>query len=133
MGDYPSSPPRGMCCCRAEGLDCVLNVLGIGPYTHDYVNEHPEPNPSQLVYKSYCSTCGEWCWRKYWAGFCNNWEGVIKAGGTGSTCYAPAEPPSCRDEGTYSEIDNDIATNLGYDWYYSPYGQNNTCPHLPDP
>lgn len=65
MGRYPSTGDKGMCCCRAEGLDCVLNVLGIGPYTHDYVNENPEPNP-QLVYTAHCAICGKDCDRNYW-------------------------------------------------------------------
>ncbi len=93
MGRYPASAPKGMCCCRAEGLDCVLNVLGIGPYTHDYVNECPEPNPTGDVSLSYCAICDRDLVRNYWDGtpsngFWNNWEGVVKAGGTGSTCYA---------------------------------------------
>ena len=133
MGDYPPSGDKGMCCCRAEGLDCVLNVLGIGPYSHDYVNEHDEPNPSKLVYYHDCPTCGKRVWRKYWDGFWNSWEGVVKAGGNGSTCYAPANGAISIDEGTYSQIDSAIATDCGYYWVYSPYGQYDICPHLPDP
>jgi len=136
MKRYPPPPPpptnkRGMCCCRAEGLDCVLNVLGIGPYTHDYVNEYPEPNPTKLIYKNHCTTCGD-VDRCYWDTFWNNWEGVVKAGGNGSTCYAPANGNISIDEGTYSQIDSAIEIDCVYYWVY---GQNfaNTCPHLPPP
>ena len=132
MGTYPP-PPRGMCCCRAEGLDCVLNVLGIGPYTHDYVNERSEPNPNALrVPDQYCSICNKWCARCYWDGFWNNWEGVVKCGGVGSTCYAPANGSITIDEGTYSEIDNRIAIDCGYYWTYGDTFAE-TCSHLPPP
>jgi hypothetical protein len=120
MGDYPSTGSKGMCCCRAKGLDCVLQVLGIGPYTQDFVNEKSEPNPGRSVYYQDCSTCGVRVWRKYWDGFWNNWEGVVKAGGTGSTCYAPAEGSISIDEGTYSQFDNKIAVDCGYYWQNGP-------------
>jgi hypothetical protein len=132
MGRYPSGD-RGMCCCRAEGLKCVLSVLGIGPYTHDFVNEKPEPNPSRLrPPDQYCSACDKVCQRKYWDSFWNNWEGVVKAGGTGSNCYAPANGAISIDEGTYSQIDGKIATDCGYYWKYGPT-VSDTCPHLSAP
>ena len=131
MGRYPSTGDKGMCCCRAEGLDCVLNVLGIGPYTHDYVNENPEPNP-QLVYTDPCAICGKDCDRNYWDSFWNNWEGVVKAGGNGSTCYAPANGSITIDEGTYSQIDGRIAIDCGYYWAWGP-NKGNVCSHLPAP
>lgn len=132
MGNYPASGNKGMCCCRAEGLDCVLNVLGIGPYTHDYVNEHDEPNTNKLVYISHCNICNKDVIRNYWDGFWNNWEGVVKAGGVGSTCYAPANGSISIDEGTYSQIDSAIATDCGYYWQWGP-NFGNICPHLSAP
>jgi hypothetical protein len=132
MGSYPTSGDKGMCCCRAEGLDCVLNVLGIGPYSHDYVNEHDEPNTSKDVYDDYCVTCSKFVYRRYWDGFWNNWEGVVKAGGAGSTCYAPANGSISIDEGTYSQIDAKIASDCGYYWQYGE-AKTETCPHLGAP
>ncbi len=131
MGSYPSSGDKGMCCCRAEGLDCVLNVLGIGPYTHDYVNERPEPNP-KYIYVDHCNICGKDVFRNYWDGFWNNWEGVVKVGGTGSMCYVPANGSISIDEGTYSAIDSAISSDCGYYWQW---GRNfgDTCPHLGAP
>jgi hypothetical protein len=133
MGRYPSSGNQGMCCCRAEGLDCVLNVLGIGPYTHDYVNEHPEPNFGKLVYYHDCPICGVRVWRNYWDSFWNNWEGVVKAGGSGSTCYAPAQGSITIDEGTYTEFDNRIAIDTwGYHWQKGPLFTDQ-CTHYGPP
>jgi len=138
MKRYPPPPPpptnkRGMCCCRAEGLDCVLNVLGIGPYTHDFVNELPEPNPTRArPPDQYCSTCGKWCYRKYWDSFWNNWEGVVKAGGNGSTCYAPASGAITIDEGTYTQIRNKISIDCVFYWEWGP-NQSNICTHLSPP
>jgi hypothetical protein len=135
MGRYPASDPKGMCCCRAEGLDCVLNVLGIGPYTHDYVNECPEPNP-HYVYYNECTICDETVVRNYWDGFWNNWEGVVKSGGTASTCYAPSEGSIGIDQGTYSQIDAAIAANCGYYWRYldaESDDESAKCSHLQPP
>jgi hypothetical protein len=132
MGRYPSSGDKGMCCCRAEGLDCVLNVLGIGPYTHDYVNEKPEPNPTKSIYVSHCSICGRDVKRNYWDSFWNNWEGVVKAGGSGSTCYAPASGRIAIDEGTYTQIDNRIGIDCGYYWRWGETSSD-ICPHLGPP
>lgn len=131
MDRYPLSGNKGMCCCRAEGLDCVLNVLGIGPYTHDYVNEHPEPNPQNVYYHD-CPICGVRVWRKYWDSFWNNWEGVVKAGGSGSTCYAPANGAISIDEGTYSEINSKIAIDCGYYWQKGPLFTD-ICTHYGPP
>ena len=134
MGYLPTTGEKGMCCCRAKGLDCVLNVLGIGPYTQDFVNERAEPNPyRQRVPDQLCSTCGKTCRRLYWDGFWNQWEGVVKAGGDGSTCYAPSEGSIGIDEGTYSAIDSAIGSNCGYYWVYYPYTSTDVCTHLPNP
>ena len=135
MGVFPPPPPdgkRGMCCCRAEGLSCVLQVLGIGPYGHDFVNEWPEPNYGKMVYIASCTVCGDDFDRCYWDGFWNNWEGVVKAGGNGSTCYAPANGSISIDEGTYGEIDARIAVDCGYYWRSGP-SFTDRCPHLPPP
>jgi hypothetical protein len=131
-----------MCCCRAEGLNCVLRILGIGPYTHDYVNEWPEPNPTKLVDGNYCGTCAKWVVRNYWDGepndgFWNDWEGVVKARPeNGSMCYAPSNGEIPIDEGTYDQIDNAIATTCGYYWRYEDGDVNDfsaKCPHLQPP
>ncbi|HUW20716.1 MAG TPA: hypothetical protein VMW16_15570 [Sedimentisphaerales bacterium] len=128
-----TDPNKGMCCCRAEGLNCVLQVLGIGPYTHDFVNELAEPNPNGLrPPDQYCTTCNATCYRLYWDGFWNNWEGVVKAGGTGSTCYAPANGSISIDEGTYSDIQSHIASDCGYYWEWGP-SLGDICTHLPPP
>jgi hypothetical protein len=133
MYRFPSDPNKGMCCCRAEGLNCVLQVLGIGPYTHDYVNERAEPNPNGLrVPDEYCATCDKTCARVYWDGFWNNWEGVVKAGDTGSMCYAPGQGSLSIDEGTYADFDNAIANDFGYSWAWGDK-KPEVCPHLPDP
>jgi hypothetical protein len=133
MGIYEPNEDKGMCCCRANGLGCVLQVLGIGPYTQDFVNEKPEPNPDgETPDDQYCSTCNKTCFRAYWDGFWNNWEGVVKAGGTGSMCYAPAEGSLSIDEGTYDDFDNAIANDCGYYWAWGN-ARTQVCPHLPDP
>jgi len=133
LGSPPTSGDRGMCCCRAEGLKCVLQVLGIGPYAHDYANETNEPNPTKFADAQYCDICDEWCERCYWAGRPMYWQGVVKCGGNGSTCYSPNEigdPP--RDEGTYAEFQATIEAKYDYAWYYGT-GQQDTCPHLGEP
>jgi hypothetical protein len=130
MGKFPPSPPRGMCCCRAEGLDCVLNVLGIGPYIHDYVNEYFEPNYNKEADRSYCPICDKVVDRTYWDSWWNYWEGVIKKG-YGLTCYAPASGGIGMDEGTYDDIVLAIDTNCGFYWSYvnaTLFSQK--CPHL---
>ncbi|OHB54457.1 MAG: hypothetical protein A2173_10970 [Planctomycetes bacterium RBG_13_44_8b] len=119
MGTFPPPPPpptnkRGMCCCRAEGLNCVLEVLGIGSYTHVYCNEKPE---------STWGTSTHWC-----GGICSNhgnverryaggayiWEGAIRSGGSGTTCYAPGVGVG----GTPYETTYDgIASDGVYKWY----------------
>jgi hypothetical protein len=133
MGVLPSTPPKGMCCCRAEGLDCVLNVLGIGPYTHDYVNECAEPNPSGSVYYHDCPTCGVRVFRGYWDSWWNVWEGVVKAGGTGSKCYAPANGAISIDEGTYAQIRSKIISDCGgFHWYNGPL-DTDICTHYGAP
>jgi len=46
-GQFPPETPdtlKGLCCCRAYGMICVLEVLGVGSYVQDFVNEHPEGN-----------------------------------------------------------------------------------------
>lgn len=127
MGTYPTSGKTGQCCCRAEGLNCVLQVLGIGPYTHVYVNEIAEPNENKGYYSFTCQTCGS-CARAYWDSFWNAWEGAIRSGGAGTQCYAPANGGIPIDEGTYAQIRDSIAANIGFSWRY---GKNHTdvCPH----
>jgi hypothetical protein len=65
------------------------------------------------------------------------WQGVIKAGSDGSTCYSPNEvgdPP--RDEGTYAEFQATIEASYDYGWYYWIYDEEEEeyvvyqCPHL---
>ena len=101
----------------------AIQVLGVGTYTHVYVNERPErgdkaPNPSD---PEWCEGCQEYCHRySWWAGFWNNWEGACRSGGAGTTCYAPAG----EFEGTYDEIRDDFGP------YYWAYGAtfNDKCP-----
>jgi hypothetical protein len=136
MGRHPPSGPWGMCCCRAEGLKCVLEVLGIGPYIHDYVNERAEPNPGGLLPPAqHCDICGQWCARAYWDGGWNQWEGVVKARPEiGSMCYAPAHGRILIDEGTYTAIRNAIATDpaLGFKWAWGDK-QFQICTHMAPP
>ncbi|MBN1506835.1 MAG: hypothetical protein JW955_08315, partial [Sedimentisphaerales bacterium] len=130
MGTYPPAAPKGMCCCRAEGLNCVLQVLGIGPYTHCYVNEKPEPG-TKTTYPGDCAICGR-VYRCYWDGFWNNWEGVVRAGAAGTQCYAPANGSIPIDEGTYTQIRTSIAANLGFAWKKGPL-HTDVCTHLAPP
>jgi len=127
-GDHSS----GMCCCRAHGMMLALQVLGVGVYTHVFVNERPEPgekdtNPSSPVF---CSGCGHWCYRgAWWGSFWNNWQGACRSGGSGSTCYAPAG----QFEGSYNDIRSDFGP------YYWIWGADfaDKCPggtgHLSPP
>ncbi|MGD8501905.1 MAG: hypothetical protein PVJ86_14735, partial [Phycisphaerales bacterium] len=79
MDEYPSSPPKGQCCCRAKGLGCVLQVLGIGPYEQDFVNECDEPNTQRECIYEECSICNDDVVRHYWDGdYWNAWLGVVK-------------------------------------------------------
>jgi len=114
MGRYPpQSDSNGMCCCRALGLNYVLTVLGIGPYTRVYCNEMPEPNwaTSRHNCTGTCSTHGT-VYRFYDAGFPNRWEGAIRSGDVGAMCYAPGGGP-------YEDDHDGIADNWPYYWYYS--------------
>jgi hypothetical protein len=133
MGRFPPGF-KGMCCCRAEGLTCVLTVLGIGPYSHVWVNERPEPGSSSRVI-GYCPTCGT-IHRDYWAaGFWNRWEGAVRSGGPGTTCYAPAGLSDGFDEGTYSAFQTKLEDDYGFHWVAYPYKEwSDRCPHnRPDP
>ena len=122
----------GMCCCRAHGMILALQVLGVGTYSHVYVNERDEPgriltNPTNEVY---CVECDEWCLRGTWGGgIWNKWEGACRSGGSGSTCYAPAG----KYEGSYEEIQDEFRP---YQWCFGPAGTD-CCPggagHLPEP
>lgn len=104
MGSYPTSGYKGMCCCRAEGLDFVLNVLGIGPYTHIYCNEMPEATWATSTHRciGYCTTHGVVTRAFYAANIWNRWEGAIRSGGTGTTAYAPGG-------GTFEDTHDGIA------------------------
>jgi hypothetical protein len=110
MGYPPTSGQQGMCCCRATGMNYVLQVLGIGPYTLVFCNEKPESTWGTVNHscQGNCTTHGD-VWRYY--GPVNGlmrWEGAIRSGGTGTTCYAPgANGPI----GTYDYIAS----------YYKPY------------
>jgi hypothetical protein len=118
----------GWCCCRAHGMMLAAQVLGLGIYTHVYVNERPEPGedrPNPSLDGQWCSTCNKHCWRGAWHGRWNHWEGACCSGGAGSTCYAPAG----EYEGTY----DDIRTDFGpWDWFWGD-GQSDTCTHLAPP
>jgi hypothetical protein len=138
MGRHPPSGPWGMCCCRAEGLNCVLEILGIGPYTHVWVNERAEPGNSEQIPAS-CATCGT-VYRGYWAGpvesgFWNNWEGAIRSRGAGTRCYSPVSLSDGFDEGTYAEYQAKLSSDYGFYWVKYP-GKvwTDRCPHnLPPP
>ncbi len=110
-----------MCDCRAEGLKCVLTVLGIAPYTKAYINENPEPNSNAYWDEEFCSTCQKDFERKYSGG---HWLGALRLGGDGSTCYAP----SGRQEGTYAEIEATLGT-----YFWVEIDGSIICPHLGDP
>lgn len=118
---------NGMCCCRAHGMMLALQVLGVGLYTHVYVNERPEPgvkgfNPSTPIL---CPGCNQYCVRgSWWGDFWNSWEGACRSGGTGSTCYAPAG----KFEGSYNEI---RAAFGPYYWTWGGSDFNNKCPGGP--
>lgn len=112
MGRFPAQPPQGQCCCRAVGLDYVLQVLGIGPYTLIYCNEMPESSwaTSDHNCSGVCDVHGS-VMRLYYAvgsGY-NRWEGAIRSGDVGTTAYAPGG-------GSFEGTHDEIADNWPYDW-----------------
>ena len=132
----PGSASLGLCCCRAHGMMLAGQILGLGRYTHVYVNERPEPgekdfNPSDPVW---CAACNRYCYRGVWdAGFWNPYEAACRSGGEGTTCYAPAG----RYEGTYNENRDAFGQPKWY-WYYEDWTSSaDKCPggedHLQDP
>ncbi len=130
MGTLPAGD-KGMCCCRAEGLNCVLQVLGIGPYTHDFANEKPEPNYGRDFPQGYCPYCLTSFVRLYWTDWWNKWEGIVKVGGNGSIGYAPGGVAN-RDEGSYVQFRDTIAQEIGFEWVDEDT-LTLTCPHLLPP
>ena len=121
-----------MCCCRAYGMICVLEVLGVGTYMQDFVNEHPEGN-NRRHFVTQCSGCPYYIeiagyespfdgWNEWWVkcpacndkrvrgcwggGIWNKWQGVCKKG-AGQICYSPAGPRV--HIGTYETIDNSVS------------------------
>jgi hypothetical protein len=119
MGRYFTGGLRGMCCCRANGLNSVLEVLGIGPYTQVFCNEKPEASFATNRHRcaGYCSWHGA-VTRAYFDGWWNKWEGAIRSGGTGTTCYAPA--------GRFNDTYDGIADNWAYSWHWGN-GQYQVC------
>jgi len=86
------------------------------------------------IYTDYCSICNKDVDRQYWDSFWNGWEGVVKAGNPGSTCYAPANGAISIDEGTYSQIDSAISTDCGYYWRWRGYSDfSDKCVYLSAP
>lgn len=66
----------------------VLQVLGVGTYAQDYVNERPEPN-AQSTWNAHCDICGgDFVHKGYGGGVYNAWQGVCKKA-NGATCYSP--------------------------------------------
>jgi hypothetical protein len=125
MGTFPPSGPKGLCCCRATGMNYVLQVLGIGPYTLVFCNEKPEGSFGGTIWGTSTHRCVGTCsnpahgrvYRQYWSGATNNWEAAIRSGGVGSICYAPGTGSlaSTGLVGTYVEI---ASYYKPYYWYY---------------
>jgi len=113
MGNFPTTGDKGMCCCRAKGLDCVLNVLGIGPYTQIFCNEMPESGwaTSRHSCVGTCSVHRDILRCYYASNGYNNWEGAIRSGGDGTTAYAPGG-------GTFEDTYDGIADNWPYYWIH---------------
>jgi len=128
-----SGQNRGISCCRALGFSYVLQVLGIGPYSQAYVNEMAEPNSAKTCPSNTCPTCGAVERKFSYGGIWNPWMGAVRSGGSGTTCYAPTGSDTAgdiRDEGTYSQIRDDIAADCGFYWVTAT---GSICTHLAPP
>jgi len=121
------SHSKGGCCCRAEGMREVIQVLGVQDYTTICgVNEKPEPNAGKVPYFGECEVCGQ-VWRAWYVdGVANVWQGACRSHGDHTVAYSP----NGRLEGTYYEIyKNYLKPNLI--WANRETGEE--CTHLSAP
>ncbi len=132
---------EGMCCCRAKGMILVLQVLGVGDYMQDYVNENPEPNTRrEFPHNAFCVTCLEVYGRAAWGGgIYNTWQGVCKKG-DGEYCWSPQGPHAQRynimnraPEYPNNQLFDAAHAFEHYAWIRKEGPNWIRCPHLPKP
>lgn len=131
---------HGMCCCRAKGMVEVLQVLGLGTYVQDYVNERPEPN-AKMIDTATCATCG-FCRRQAWGGgILNGWQGVCKKQ-NGATCYSPQGPhvavyETMNDAPSYPQPGQMADRSHAFDFYVwvwiDQFNDAHACQHMGPP
>lgn len=82
----------GMCCCRAKGLICVLEVLGLGDYVKGYANYETPSTRLPLPYT--CTVCnGTFCFFGFGGGIYNNFQGTAyKSSNPYGIHYSPQGP-----------------------------------------
>lgn len=107
---------NGQCCCRAKGMICMLQVLGI-PYMQGYVNSAPEPGVRRtLPPQTFCPKEGLDGLDVYWIGWdqgCwNNYQGVCGPGPGGTWFSVQGEHGF---KGTYNAVYQQCFPH-GFEW-----------------